>query len=1066
VILPPDAEPTADGIKPGGWWHESDNGKKLICDLCPRACALKAGDRGFCFVRQNLDGSQIVSTSYGRSTGFCIDPIEKKPLNHFYPGTAVLSFGTAGCNLGCKFCQNWSMSKSREVASLSERADPETIAEAAKQLQCRSVAFTYNDPIIWAEYAIDTARACRAVGVKTVAVTSGYMTPVSRTAFYEVMDAANVDLKGFTEDFYWRLASGHIEPVLETLRWLVHETDVWVEITNLIIPQENDSTDELKQLCDWIAEELTPNVPLHFTAFHPDFRLRNRPRTPPETLAMAHDIARAAGIRYAYTGNLSDRSRQSTYCLNCDQVLIERDQYYLGIYALDHDRCRHCGAQVPGRFDAGPGNWGPRRMPVRISEYARPKTRQSSTRGRKEGTEMEPDISKASEAEAVQPDRPELSKEQEQLVFQAAGRRVAAAARAHPAEQLDQVLGDAGKKPLLGAFVSLKRGGQLRSCCGFLGQSMPLFQAIDHASFRAATDDPRFPPISPTELEHLEMEVWLLWGMQRVGAQGKDRAKTVTIGKHGLQIVRGQRRGLLLPGVAVEHKLDAEGFLEQVCRKAGLPPEAWKEDDSTLFTFDGHAIGGKLGSCLTGEDPQPTTAGPTHADITRLAELCRQNLVALVYGATPSLYLPGGYDGGVNGLAITVHLPQGGERIESGRVSVRPDMPLQSTLFDLCKAAAGALQARRVGPGAVEQVTVGLSALWDPALHGTAAEPTLEGVDSQRRTVIALDQGRWALAYDPQRTPGELLDQAIERARFSDRSRVAVCSMETVSMEPSTTLTNVPKPQSGPSVRPPAVAGRFYPGTQQEIDKMLDDFLPAKPKPKTWAGAMIPHAGWIYSGRLAADVLSRVKIPDRVIIISPKHNPIGADWAVAPHQTWSLPGRDLKSDPELAQQLADRVTGLELDAMAHAREHAIEVQLPIVARLAPESRVVGIAIHGGDLPSLETFAEEMAALLAELPDRPLLVVSTDMNHYASDKDTRRLDRMALDAVESLDPPKVYETVRNNRISMCGVLPAVVVMETLKRLDSLNRFDSVGYATSADASGDRSQVVGYAGMLFA
>ena len=255
----------------------------LVCDLCPRGCKLKPGDRGFCFVRQNIAG-EMVLTTYGRSTGFCVDPIEKKPLNHFFPGTPVLSFGTAGCNLGCKFCQNWEMSKSREVERASASADPETIAVAAQELGCQSVAFTYNDPVIWAEYALDTARACHAVGIKTVAVTAGYISPEARRTFYSEMDAANVDLKAFSEDFYWHLTSSHLEPVLDTLRWLKQETNVWFELTNLMIPQENDSADELRRMCDWVLNTLGDEVPMHFTAFHPDFRLLDRPNTPLSTL--------------------------------------------------------------------------------------------------------------------------------------------------------------------------------------------------------------------------------------------------------------------------------------------------------------------------------------------------------------------------------------------------------------------------------------------------------------------------------------------------------------------------------------------------------------------------------------------------------------------------------------------------------------------------------------------------------------------------------------------------------------------------------------------------------------
>ena len=372
VTSPPEAPPFPDGAKPGGWWHESAEAGQVVCDVCPRACVLKLGKRGFCFVRENRDG-QVVSTTYGRSTGFCVDPIEKKPLNQFYPGTAVLSFGTAGCNLGCQFCQNWTMSRSRDVDAACELADPETIATAARELGCRSVAFTYNDPIIWTEYAIDTARACHDQGVKTVAVTSGYIQPVAREAFYREMDAANVDLKAFTEEFYRDLTGGHLEPVLDTLRWLARETDTWVEITNLIIPRANDSLDEIEQMCRWIVEQMGPDVPVHFSAFHPDFKLMDRPATPVHTLIAAHEVARRVGLRYVYTGNVSDRAHQSTYCPGCGRVVIERDGYALGVYQVREGRCGHCGEPIAGRYDESPGQWGGRRMPVRIAAYARPK---------------------------------------------------------------------------------------------------------------------------------------------------------------------------------------------------------------------------------------------------------------------------------------------------------------------------------------------------------------------------------------------------------------------------------------------------------------------------------------------------------------------------------------------------------------------------------------------------------------------------------------------------------------------------------------------------------------------
>lgn len=368
VLLPPESPAAPDGTKPAGWWHESPSSGRVICDLCPRACALRPGDRGFCFVRQNRDG-RLVSTTYGRSTGFCVDPVEKKPLHHFYPGTSILSFGTAGCNLGCKFCQNWTSSRSREVDTYCDAADPETIARAARQLDCRSVAFTYNDPIVWAEYAIDTARACRRAGVKTVAVTSGYIAPAARGPFFEFIDAANVDLKGFDESFYRRLCGGHLAPVLDTLRWLVHQGGVWLEITNLIIPGENDSPEMIERMCRWVLEELGPDVPIHFTAFHPDFRLTDRGATPRATLVAAYDVARRVGLHYVYTGNVADGRRQSTYCPRCGAVVIGRDGYRLGDYQLAGGRCRRCGNAIAGHYDAAPGRWGARRQPVRIGRF-------------------------------------------------------------------------------------------------------------------------------------------------------------------------------------------------------------------------------------------------------------------------------------------------------------------------------------------------------------------------------------------------------------------------------------------------------------------------------------------------------------------------------------------------------------------------------------------------------------------------------------------------------------------------------------------------------------------------
>lgn len=352
----------------GRYWTPVGDGR-LQCDVCPRECKLQDGQRGLCFVRGRA-GDEIVLTTYGRSSGFCIDPIEKKPLNHFLPGTPVLSFGTAGCNLTCKFCQNWDISKSREMDRLMDQAAPETIAEAAVRTGCRSVAFTYNDPVIFLEYAVDVAAACRAREIRNVAVTAGYMKTDAREEFFGAMDAANIDLKAFTEGFYKSLCSAALGPVLETLCYLKHETDVWFEITTLLIPGENDSAKEVEALSQWIMDNLGPDVPLHFSAFHPDYRMTETPATPAGTLHRARDIARANGLRYVYTGNIHDKAGGSTYCHGCGECLIGRDWYALSDWTIAGGRCASCGAAVAGQFDERPGGWGRKRQPVRISAFA------------------------------------------------------------------------------------------------------------------------------------------------------------------------------------------------------------------------------------------------------------------------------------------------------------------------------------------------------------------------------------------------------------------------------------------------------------------------------------------------------------------------------------------------------------------------------------------------------------------------------------------------------------------------------------------------------------------------
>lgn len=356
--LPPVTFPTK-------YWHKIKN-DRIQCDLCPRFCKLREGQRGLCFVRA-CENNQIVLKTYGPSSGFCIDPIEKKPLNHFYPGTSVLSFGTAGCNLACKFCQNWDISKSRQMDTLADQAMPWQLAKACKDYGCKSIAFTYNDPVVFMEYAIDTAKACHELGIKTVAVTAGYICPEPRQEFFKYIDAANVDLKAFDQKFYRKLTGSNLENVLDTLLYLKHETKVWFEITTLLIPGENDSDHEINAMCRWLVDNLGLDIPLHFTAFHPDWKMRDIPPTTPSTLIRARQIALEHGMNYVYTGNVHNAEGDCTFCPHCKTPVIERDWYNILSYQLNNQgHCLKCDYAIAGRFDGPSGSWGAKRQAVRF----------------------------------------------------------------------------------------------------------------------------------------------------------------------------------------------------------------------------------------------------------------------------------------------------------------------------------------------------------------------------------------------------------------------------------------------------------------------------------------------------------------------------------------------------------------------------------------------------------------------------------------------------------------------------------------------------------------------------
>ncbi len=1078
------AERLQDGAALGQWWTAVDD-DRIECQLCPRNCRLRDGDRGFCFVRANRGGRMVLDT-YGRSTGFCIDPIEKKPLNQFLPGTPILSFGTAGCNLGCKFCQNWDISKSREVARLSDQAEPEQIAQAALDYQCRSVAFTYNDPVIWAEYAMDVARACHAVGVKTVAVTAGYISPGAREPFFAEMDAANVDLKAFTEEFYYKITSSHLQPVLETLVYLKRETEVWFELTNLVIPNLNDSRDEFRQMNDWILEQLGDDVPIHYSAFHPDWKMRDRPNTPIETLIMAYDMARAAGLKYVYIGNVHDAGRQTTYCPNCQVPLIVRDWYQIHRYQLDGNRCTQCGTVVAGKYEAGCGTWGRKRQPIRLSPIPQRPLVQIASRSMSES----PAQSKlaAQSKFAATADRPEstkqlgdlppLSQTQLQELLRYATREVCRNVLGIMQLPELELSADLAARVVSGVFVTVKKQGTLRGCCGSLGANQPLREAIRLSAKRTALEDPRFPPISAPELAGCAIDISVLGIPQRLDCVPAERVNHVKVGVHGLRIIAPNqdpaqtRAGLLLPTVAPEQGWNSQQFLEGVCRKAGLPTSAWQTSGTVLELFTGEVCHGAIDddqvAIETAQRMVATTPAPYSVmDVVNLTNHARDNVIAVLRGATPLYYALNLPDGTVNGLVMEISSASMKIGTALFQLSMRPGVPLQATLFQFCEQAAKWIEQQRIVDARLR-----LMLLHAPVLHGYGAAADLSRVEPSQRAIVFNDGEQTAIVYERDAaSASELAKACFEREALS-RETTQISSWHAITSEPSWYISRRPMAERGGEERPPAVAGTFYPARDDERDALVSSLIdslaqdPAPVERKRVHAAMTPHAGLRYSGRLAADVWRRIELPKTVIVIGPKHTRQGVRWAVTPHRTWRIsPTLTFENDLPLARRIAQSVPGMQLDASAHIAEHGIEVQLPILARVNPQVRVVGIAMGRASWEELEQAAKALAGLLKSLPEQPLLMVSSDMNHFADEAETRRRDPLAIAKLAAFDPRGLLDVCQAEEISMCGQVPAALVMLTLRELGIQPTYEEVGYDTSARVSGDTSRVVGYAGCLW-
>ena len=994
----------------------------------------------------------MVLDTYGRSTGFCIDPIEKKPLNHFLPGTPVLSFGTAGCNLGCKFCQNWDISKSREVSRLSDNAWPHDIAAAAKQSGCRSVAFTYNDPVIWAEYALDVATACRSLGIQMVAVTAGYITEEARGEFFDGMDAANIDLKAFTEDFYFKLTGAHLDSVLDTVKYVVNETNCWVELTNLIIPEANDNPDEVKRMCDWILDSVGAEVPVHFTAFHPDFRMMDRPRTSHETLIQAYDIARESGLHYVYVGNVHDGARQSTYCPSCKQLLIERDWHQLGRYAMNHDQCGHCHHKIAGHFEKEPGSWGQRRQPIRINSTAEPPRNQLKLSTKNATMNV---FSASSNSDI------EFSNDELKIIHAAACQAVTATVL-HQASNLSKTLGDLEQRSIAGVYVTLKRGETLRGCCGMHGPPFPLGQGLANSSSRTAKDDPRMAPIAAVELPHLDLSISILGPPRPIEAKGDDRIDAVQVGKHGLRIRMGKQVGLLLPVVATERKWDSRQFLDAVCTKAELPPGTWRSDQAVVEIFDGVYYGAPF---LANETTVPDRSLLAPEQLARLTTWVENNLAAVCSGATPFYYANGVEDATVSGVVLQVTFDPQKPPASWMQLNIREGVPLQSTLYQLTQNAAQSLKASGyTNADSWKPIVAGLST---PVHHGTGDSAELAGLSVESRSLIAMDGRRWAIEFDQAADPSDLLKQALAAQRFR-AGATQIYSVVCDSSAPQFSVSMSPQANPRTSARPPAVVGTFYPADDHQREQTVDGFIAdsGDVQPASVSAAMVPHAGLRFSGKVATDVWRRIELPETVLIIGPKHTSDGVDWAVAPHDLWHLSATALmKGNMELAQKIADSVPGMELDSGAHRREHCIEVQLPLLHRLSPQTRITAIAMSGGMLEEIRAAAKALAGCLAELEQPPLMIISSDLNHFADDTENRRRDRLALEMLEKDDPEGLMKICQEQNISMCGQIPAALVLLTLQELKQKAKYQEIAYATSGDVSGDLSRVVGYAGVLF-
>ncbi len=660
----------------------------------------------------------------------------------------------------------------------------------------------------------------------------------------------------------------------------------------------------------------------------------------------------------------------------------------------------------------------------------------------------------------------ELTVEQKASVLAQGAELIFAAASGQREQLYDPTLRGAAEKMVFGCYVSLKRGPHLRGCCGALqGNVVRLIDSLYDAAYRTAVDDPRFPVVTPGELPFLDMEISLLFNPQPLKAKGEARVKEVVAGTHGVLVHHGAHTGLLLPSVASEHGWDSRKLLEQVCVKAGMHPSFWKDPETVLVTFEGMLLAEPLKTYVEGRLP-PTGRWLADEEVAGYGHLCRSNLLALVQGMTPYYSHPGLPDAQVLGVTLSVQIA-GREPLQATQLSMRPGVALQSTLFGLSQTLARHLVESRITLAILNEARIDVALYTDAHVHGTIAEPDLRGHDPRSRALVLFERGKQALLYRPTANAEETLAEAAKLLKVATPKTASILSLHAETTAEMLKFTSAPNPRSGPEARPAAVAGRFYPSEPDALKKLVHEHLSAAPSvtPRQVSAALVPHAGLMHSGKIAAQVLKGIKFPGTILVIGPKHTALGMEWAVAPNRIWNLPGLQIASDHDLAQLLVHEIPGLTFDAAAHQNEHAIEVELPYLAQLAPEAKVVGIALGHMDLDDCKSFANGLAKAMKSLKEQPLLLVSSDMNHYATEEQTRLLDELALAALEKLDAEKLVSVCTDNNISMCGLMPAAVALLALKQLDKLKKATRVAYGTSADSTGETRRAVGYAGMWF-